>query len=115
MTVRMVRDRLPRAELAVMARAQFGDMVKAVVDVERRVMAVGAELHADEEAALLDDGSRQDDLWGINIYPDGRGEEWIEFDSVINLRPSLGNRTRGVESEALRQAIRELVARLVEG
>jgi len=115
MTVRMVRDRLPRAELTSMARAQFGDMIKAVVDVERRVMAVGAELHADEEAALLDDGSRQEHLWGINIYPEARGEEWIEFDSVINLRPSLGNRTRGVESESLRGAIRELVARLVEG
>ena len=113
MTVRLVREAVPRAEIAAMAQAQFGDMVKAVVDVERRVMAIGGELHADEEAALLDDGSRQEDLWGVNLYPAERGEEWIEFDSVINLRPSLGNRSRGVDDAGRREAIRLVVAGLV--
>jgi hypothetical protein len=113
MTVRIVRSAMTRAELLSAAQAQFGDMVKAVVDVERRVMAIGGELHADEEAALLDDG--QDDLWGINLYPGEAGGEWIEFDSVINLRPSRGNRTRGVDDAGRRQAIRDIVIGLVEG
>ena len=96
-----------------MAESQFGDMVKAVVDVRRRVMAVGGELHSDDEAALLDDGSRQGDLWGINLYPGETGDDWIEFDSLINVRPSQGNRSRDVEDEGLRSSIRELVSGLV--
>lgn len=113
MTVRVVRTRIARAELAGIAAAQFGDIVKAVVDVGRRVMAVGGELHADNEAALLEDGSQQGDLWGINLYPAERGEEWIEFDSVINIRPSQGNRSRGVDDAGRRAAIREIVTALV--
>jgi hypothetical protein len=115
MSVRVIRVPTPRADLAAIAEAQFGDMLKAVVDVRRRVMAVGGELHSDEEATLLEDGSRQDDLWGINIYPGERGKEWIEFDSVINIRPSQGNRSRGVEDGSLRQTIPEIVGALVTG
>jgi len=88
-------------------------MVKAVVDIERGLMAVGGELHADEEAALIDDGSHQADLWGINIYPGTAEPEWIEFDSMINVRPSQGNRSRDVENESTRAAIRVVVSRLV--
>lgn len=110
---RIVTDAITRAELARMAESQFGDMVKAVVDVGRRIMAVGGELHADDEAALLDDGSRQEDLWGINLYPEEGGDDWIEFDSLINVRPSQGNRSRDVEDKGLRSSIREVVSRLV--
>ena len=88
-------------------------MVKAVVDIERGLMAVGGELHADEEAGLIDDGSRQADLWGINIYPGSAEPEWIEFDSMINVRPSQGNRSRDVEDESIRALIRMVVSRLV--
>lgn len=88
-------------------------MVKAVVDVGRRVIAVGGELHSDEEAALLDDGALQQDLWGINLYPGEQGDDWIEFDSVINIRPSRGNRSRGVDDAGVRQRISEIVATLV--
>lgn len=109
----IVRQAMPRSELATLASAQFGDMVKAVVDITRGVMAVGAELHSDEEAALLDDGSRQTDLWGINLYPDETGESWIEFDSMINVRPSQDNRSRDVEDEGRRDAIRRVVRALV--
>jgi len=106
-------DPLTLPELKEMAAAMFGDMVKAVVDVDRRIMVVDAELHADEEAALLERGSRQADLWGINLYPDMPEEEFIEFDSMINLRPSRGNRSRGVEDPALRERIIAIVDELV--
>ena len=111
--IRFVREPLSRADLAALAAGGFGDMIKAVVDVERGIMAVGAELHADEEAALLDDGSRQQDLWGINLYPGDSGDGWIEFDSMINVRPAQGNRSRGVDDDALRSSIRRLVGSLV--
>lgn len=79
----------------------------------RGIMAVSGELHSDEEGLLLDDGSRQYDLWGINLYPAETGEEWIEFDSVINVRPSQNNRSRSVEDEQTRAAIRRVVHALV--
>ena len=115
MALRIVRTAVTRADLAALAAGQFGDIVKAVVDVGRRVMAIGGELHSDEEAALLEDGSRQADLWGVNLYPAEAGEGWIEFDSVINIRPSQGNRSRGVEDAGLQRSVRDIVTALVEG
>jgi hypothetical protein len=100
-------------ELRQVAARRFGDMVKAVVDLGRSVMLLDAELHADQEAQLLDEGASQKDLWGINLYTEIEGSDWLEFDSMINLRPSFGNRSRGVDDPAARQAIVELVAQLV--
>lgn len=114
-TVEIFGSATTRAHLAALAEAQFGDMIKAVVDVERRVMAIGGELHSDEEAALIEDGSAQANLWGINLYPAEQGDAWIEFDALINVRPSQGNRSRNVEASALRDLIRQIVAALVEG
>ena len=88
-------------------------MVKAVVDVRRGIMAIGGELQSDEEALLLGEGSEQRDLWGINLYPAKTPEDWIEFDSMINVRPSQGNRTRSVDDSTLRVQIRQVVASLV--
>ncbi|GIW50705.1 MAG: hypothetical protein KatS3mg081_0060 [Gemmatimonadales bacterium] len=113
MTVRIVRTPITRGELRSIAESQFGDIVKGVVDIRREVMAIGGELHSDEEAALLEDGSAQEDLWGINLYPAESDESWIEFDSVINLRPSQGNLSRGVDDPEKRAAILRIVNRLV--
>lgn len=110
---RIVRQPISRADVTQMAEARFGDMVKAVVDVSRGIMAVSAELHSDEEALLIADGSRQTDLWGINLHPAETGADWIEFDSMINVRPSQGNRSRSVDDEATRKAIRGVVSALV--
>jgi len=111
--MRIIEKRIPLIELTALARSGFGDMVKAVVDIERGVMAVAGELHADEEALLLESGSRPEDLWGINLYPDLVGPDRIEFDSMINIRPSRGNRTRGVDDPDVRSRILEIVGRLV--
>jgi len=107
----IIRETMAIDELRRMAAAGFGDMVKAVVDIGRGVVAVDAELHSDLEAALLDDGSTQKDLWGINLYPDAAADGYVEFDSVINLRPSQGNRSRGVEREDTRNAITALIGK----
>lgn len=96
-----------------MAGKLFGNLVKAVVDVEKEIMAVDAELHADEEQVLLEKGSEQKNLWGINIYPELKDENWIEFDSMINLRPSQENRSRGVDNEEIRKRIIKIVNKLV--
>jgi Protein of unknown function (DUF5674) len=100
--------------LSEMATEGFGDMVKAVVDINRRTLALGGGMHSDEEALLLEQGSVQTDLWGINIYPDLPRSEWVEFDSLINIRPRLGNRSRNVEDEQIQQRIREIVDSLIQ-
>ncbi len=114
--MRMVTENAPisKAELRGLAACRFGEMVKAVVDLERAVMLLDVEMHADAEAELLAGGSQQRALWGINLYPDVRGSDWLEFDSMINLRPSSGNRTRGVDDAATRASIASLVERLVQ-
>jgi hypothetical protein len=111
----IVRNKITSSDLAKMAQSMFGNLVKAVVDIEQGIMAVNAELHADEEALLLESGSRQEDLWGINIYPemDRNGPDFIEFDSMINLRPSQGNRSRGVADPGIRKKITAVVDKLV--
>jgi len=97
-----------------MAERTFGNFVKAVVDIERKEMAIDGELHSDEEALLLEDGSDQENLWGINIYPEIDGPDRIEFDSVINIRPSQNNRTRGVDDPEIRDKIVRIISTLIK-
>ena len=100
-------------ELKKIAAETFIDLVKAVVDVEKELIAIDAELHSDLEALLLEKGSKQKGLWGINIYPDIKGEDFIEFDSMINIRPSQGNMSRGVDNEKIRERIIEIINKAV--
>lgn len=109
----MIDHPIKKNYLAELAKEHFGDMVKAVVDIDRGIMAVGGELHADEEALLLEQGSQQRNLWGINFYPDKSGEDFIEFDSMINIRPSQNNRSRSVEDLETQKEIMEVVKQLV--
>ncbi|MSR85519.1 hypothetical protein EXS71_03755 [Candidatus Uhrbacteria bacterium] len=97
-----------------MALESFGDFVKAVVDIEKNLMVIGGELHADEEQVLLEQGSRQEDLWGINLYPNQVDESWIEFDSMINIRPRQGNRSRSVDDVQTREQIIRVVNKLIQ-
>jgi len=76
-------------------------------------MAVDAGLHSDEEELFLQNGSRQQDLWGINIYPEKQDDSWIEFDSMINLRPTQGNCSRGIENPEIKEKIKNIVNKLV--
>ena len=101
---------ISREELRQMASVTFGDMVKAVVDVDRKLLALDADLHADLESLLLEDGSAQSSLWGINLYPD-EADDFVEFDSLINIRPLSGNRSRGVDDPVVQGRILEVVER----
>jgi hypothetical protein len=111
--LKTVTENISISELQNIAENGFGDFVKAVVDTEKEIMAIDAELHADEESLLLDEGSAQDNLWGINIYPFKEQKEWVEFDSMINIRPRQGNRSRDVEDAATRNKIIEIVNKLI--
>jgi uncharacterized protein DUF5674 len=98
-----------------LAKQQFGELIKATVDVEKDIMMLGGDLHADEEKQLLEQGSVQKNLWGINLYPAKFGTpEFVEFDSMINIRPSQGNMSRSVEDSNTRKQIVEVVENLVK-
>lgn len=112
--MKIVTETLLLDELKQMAADTFGDLVKAVIDVDRGFIAVDAELHSDLEALLLENGSKQKNLWGINFYPEMQGNEFIEFDSMINMRPSQGNRSRGIENEEMRRKIIEIAAKRIK-
>jgi len=111
--VRILNEPLSLGDLKKIAEERFGDMVKGVVDIEKNIMAVGGEMHADEEACLLENGSLQENLWGINLYPDEIGERFVEFDSMINIRPSQGNRSRDVLDPKIREKIIATVKKFI--
>jgi hypothetical protein len=109
----LVESRIDPRELRRLVDAYFEDMVKYVVDVERGIAAVGGELHADEEALLLEHGCHQENLWGANYYP-GRGEDGcIEYTSLINIRPAQGNRSMAIADPAVRDRVREITFALL--
>lgn len=98
-----------------MSKKMFGNLVKAMVDIERGIMAVDAPMHADLLGFLMEkENSEPKNLWGINIYPEKSGDDFIEFDSIMNVRPDLGNKTRGVENEATRKKIIEIIGKLAK-
>jgi len=114
MNISIIDKKITLEDLRMIAKEGFGDMVKAVVDIERALMAIGGEMHADEEALLIEKGSNQNNLWGINLYPDMQESDWIEFDSMINVRPAQGNRSRGVENLDTQERIQKTVSYLIE-
>lgn len=114
MKIKIVEEAIDLKKLIKIGEEGFGDMVKGVVDIEKEIMAIGGELHSDEEAILLRSGSKQENLWGINLYPQKKDEDFIEFDSVINLKPSQGNRSRGIENPQIQKRIKEIVERLIK-
>ena len=112
--MKIVNNTIAIKEIKTMAENMFGDMLKAVVDVDRGIIAVDGELHSDLEALLLYRGSKQKDLWGINLYPEKTGSEFVEFDSLINIRPKHGNKIRGVDDRAVRSKISRIVTKKVK-
>ncbi len=109
----LISSRIDPARLRGLVGAYFADMVKYVVDIRRRVIGIGGELHADAEHLLLEDGSRQEDLWGANYYPGEGPEGCIEYTALMNIRPAQGNRSMEVADESTRRAIREITFELI--
>lgn len=114
MEIKIIKNPIKKQQLAKIAEKQFGDMVKAVVDVDQEIMAIGGELHADEEVELTEkDDSKREYTWGINLYPEKSDAEWIEFDSMINIKPFYNNRSRDIESSEIKAKIKLVIKKLV--
>ncbi len=114
MEIKIIKNPINKKELLKIAKEEFGNLVKAVVDIEQGIMAVGGELHSDEEVLLTEQcDSKREYTWGINLYPEKTGDDWIEFDSMINLKPAYGNRVRGIENSEIKEKIKEIVKKLI--
>ena len=114
MEITLVEGPITREQIKAAAWPYYEEVVKAVVDVEKKVMAIGGEMHADEEQFLLRSGSRPEHLWGINILTARTGPDMVQFDSIINVKPRSGNRTRGVDNPTTREQIRQLVLSFIQ-
>jgi hypothetical protein len=103
------------SQLSDMAKRMYGSLVKAVIDIEKKLLVVDVELHVDAEQFLLENGSKQSDLWGINLYPDKyASDEFVEFDSMINIRPSQKNMSRDIEDKEIQTKIIGIVNGIVK-
>lgn len=111
--MQILQTPITRAELAALAKNTFGDMIKCVADVKLGLLAIDAELHADLERLLLENGSANEDLWGFNLYPDDYSEDFIEYDSLINLRVWQNNPSRDVLDPEIREAIKQIVKKFI--
>lgn len=113
-SVKILKEPIAFDELKEMATSIFGNMVKAVVDVRKRIVAIDAELHSELKALLLRNGSKEDDLWGVNIYPDFKGDRFIEFDSAINACQPQNMESRGVKDAKTREQIFAIVRKNIK-
>lgn len=114
MIIKIIKKKITKEELKKIAEQGFGTVIKAVVDVEKEIIALGGELHSDANELLIENGSRQENLWGINIQLDKPRNEWIDFQALINIRPSIGNRSMEIENPEIRNKIKETVNKLVD-
>jgi len=114
MEIKIIKE-VSLVELKKMAEERFGVFVKGVVDVEQEIMAVGGEFHADEEVELMEKaGSKREHTWGINLWPEKPEKDWVEFDSMINFKPNLGNKSHAVENIELQEKIKKIVNKIVK-
>ncbi|MEK7217455.1 MAG: DUF5674 family protein [Patescibacteria group bacterium] len=110
----IIKQPISHDELKRIASERYGDLVKGAVDIEKGIMVLGGELHIDEALKLIEKfQSKGKDIWGINLYPEKTGDDMIELDSMINLKPDLGNRSRGVDSLEIQEKIKNIVHKLI--
>lgn len=115
MTIKIIKEKITKQELIDMAKGNYGDMIKGVVDIEKGIIAMGGEFHSDASVILVgQEGSNQEDIWGINIYPEKEKDEWLEFNSLVNIKPLKNNRDVEIESEEIKDKIKNIVDRLIE-
>ena len=109
--IHLLHERATSEQITQMLE-EYEEMIKIVVDIRRRILSGGGEMHADCESVLLEAGSEQDDLWGANWYP---AEQRIAFESLINIRPRLGNRNILIQNQELRENVESITREILGG
>lgn len=113
MDIRIITDAITRAQALEIGKEFYGDMVKGVADIEKGIIALGGEYHMDAANILVEHGSEGKDLWGFNVYPNVTDTNWIEYTSLINIRPDKNNRGMLIESQEIRDRVRGIIEKLI--
>jgi len=111
--IKIITEKIDPTQLNDLCQEYFKTFVKIVVDIEKQIMAVGGELHADAEALLIEHGSKQSNLWGANFYPFKTTGDRLEYTALINIRPSDDNPSMEILSESIRGKVHDLSQRLL--
>jgi hypothetical protein len=111
MTIHLIRSRATPEQLAEMLET-LGDYIKLAVDIDHHILAGGGALHADCEAVLQENGSRQDAVWGADWVP---SSQRVYFEALINLRPAQQNPSMTIQDPGIRDRIERVVRELLEG
>lgn len=112
--MKIVDTKITKSELIDKYCSYFKTLTKAVVDIEKEILALDAELHADLEAYLLERSSDQEDLWGINLYPKKERKDFIEYTALINIRPHQNNYSMEIEDDQVKAKIKKIMDKLVD-
>ena len=114
MNIKIIKEKITKDELEKLAKEFYVEMIKGVVDIKKRIIALGGEWHMDANQVLIKNGSKQENLWGFNIYLDKSKENRLEYNSLINIRPAQNNKSMEIENEEIKREIFEIVNNLVE-
>lgn len=114
MDILIIKEKINRENFKKIVKEWFEDMTKAVVDIEKEVIALGGELHSDALKLMIEKGYNPKNLWGINIYVDKDKDQRIEYNSLINIRPLENNRSLEIQSQKIKEKIRKIVDKLIE-
>jgi hypothetical protein len=109
MNIKIIDKKITDIELREIAKDFYGDMVKGVVDIEKEILAMGGEYHMDANNVLIEDNSKQQNIWGFNWYFNKNGDERIEYISLINIRPAQGNRVMEIQDVILRDKMKAII------
>jgi len=113
MQIRIITEPIPLVEVEELAKDTYTTMIKGVVDIEKAIIALGGEYHIDANNKLTEMGSKQPDIWGFNIQFDKIGDEWLQYTSLINIRPAVGNRGMLVKDQRIQKRMREIIESLI--
>lgn len=113
MNIVIIKEKISRHELKKIAKDGYGDMIKIVVDINQEIIALGAELHSDEEETLIAAGSKRECLWGANFYLNQPAEKQIEYISLINIKSNQNNRSMEIQDQNTRNKVRQIVKKLL--
>lgn len=113
MDIRIIKEPISRVIAKEIAAEFYNDMVKGVVDIKREIVVLGGEYHVDANNVLIENGSKQEDIWGFNLYPDKKSGEWLEYTALINIRPAAGNLEMYISDPAIRGKVKSIVNRFI--
>lgn len=114
MNIKILDQKINMKEVKELADFWYGTMIKGCVDIEQGRVALGGDYHIESSELLTDNDSRFEDVWGFNIRFEENPDGVLEFDSMVNIKPNFGNRSRGIHNEEILEKARAVIYKFIE-